>query len=504
VTSNPNQLDEESAEGAEPWWRSAVFYEIYVRSFSDVDGDGMGDLRGITSRLDYLTWLGVDAIWLTPFYPSPGADHGYDVSNYCDVDPQFGTLDDFDQLVSAAHARGLRVVVDIVPNHTSSAHPWFEEDRARYITAPAAAGVPNNWPSYFGGPGWTLDAERDEYYLHLFAPEQPDLDWHLPRVVESFDAILRFWLDRGVDGFRIDVAHALVKDRDLSDETDLPDPLPFMSDWRRAIDQPEVHAVYRRWRGVLDDYPGDRVLIGEVVLSDQSRVADYLRADELDMAFNFSFLFADWDVQAIRSVIDSSMAALPVVTWVLENHDVTRVVSRIGEPAARAAALLLLALPGPVFLYQGQELGLEEADIPDDQRHDPIFARTGGERLGRDGVRVPLPWSRQRPERSWLPVPEEWATRSVEAQQTEADSFLVLYRNALAERPTGTFRWLRSPPGTLAFERGEMVCAVNISGPPTDLGAFMDAPRVLLSSERLLGSTLPPGTAVWIGKDQVK
>jgi len=276
--------------GSGEWWREAVFYEIYIRSFADSNGDGIGDLRGARERLPYLRDLGVDAIWLTPFYPSPGADHGYDVSNYVDVDPMFGTLADFDDLVSAAHDLSIRLIVDIVPNHTSSEHPWFTEDRSRYVTVPAGGGLPNNWPSNFGGPAWTLDEERNEWYLHLFAPEQPDLDWHEERVRSDFEDILRFWLDRGVDGFRIDVAHALVKDASLADEPDVP-LAPFASDWRRAIDQPEVHDVYRSWRRLADSYDGDRVLVGEIVFSDQRRLAPYLRADELHLAFNFSLVF---------------------------------------------------------------------------------------------------------------------------------------------------------------------------------------------------------------------
>ena len=479
------------------WWREAVFYEIYVRSFADSDGDGTGDLNGITDRLDYLVELEVDAIWLTPFYPSPGADHGYDVSDYCGVDPQFGTLADFDELVRAAHDRGLRLIVDIVPNHTSIEHPWFTDAHRRYVTVPDAGGVPNNWPSYFGGSAWTRDEDRGEYYLHLFAPEQPDLDWHDPEVADAFDAILRFWLDRGVDGFRIDVAHALVKDEDLGDERDLPAVLPFLSDWRRAIDQPEVHGVYRRWRHLLDGYPGDRVLVGEVVLGDQARVAPYLRADELNMAFNFLFLFTDWDAEALRRSIDDAMGSLPIVTWVLENHDVTRVVTRLGERPARAAALLLLALPGPVFLYQGQELGLEQAEVPDALRQDPIFGRTGDASRSRDGARIPLPWTEELPARSWLPVPEHWSARSVQRQRTDPDSFLALYRAALGRRPTGSFAWRVSPPGTLAFERDGLVCVINVSAPALDLATLVSDPRVVLSSEPL-GAVLPAGAAVWL------
>jgi alpha-glucosidase len=465
------------------WWRHAVFYEIYVRSFADSDGDGVGDLRGVRERLPYLT----------PFYPSPGVDHGYDVSDYVDVDPLFGTLADFDDLLAAAHDLGLRVIVDIVPNHTSSKHPWFAGDRSRYVIAPAAGGLPNNWPSNWGGPAWTLDEERGEYYLHLFAPEQPDLDWHRPEVRADFEEILRFWLDRGVDGFRIDVAHGLVKDASLADE---PEPFPaarFSSDWRTAIDRPEVHDIYRDWHRLVGAYAGDRVLVGEVVFSDPRRIAPYLRADELQLAFNFSLLFEPWDAQAIRASVDASLAALPVVTWVLENHDVTRLVTRIGEREARAAALLLLALPGPVFLYQGQELGLEEVDLPDEAREDPVFRRSGGERKGRDGCRVPIPWTREPPARSWLPAPASWPERSVEVQAADPSSPLSLHRRALALRPGGPFRWLGAPPGALVFERAGLTCAVNVSAGRLPLPAG----DLLLASEPL-EDWLPPGAAAWV------
>jgi alpha-glucosidase len=473
------------------WWRDAVFYEIYVRSFADSNGDGVGDLPGITERLPYLKELGVDALWLTPFYPSPGADHGYDVADYVDVDPLFGTLDDFDELVGESHALGLRVIADIVPNHSSRAHPWFTGDRSRYVTAPAENGVPNNWPSNWGGSAWTLDEERGHYYLHLFAPEQPDLDWHNPQVRDDFGAILRFWLDRGVDGFRIDVAHGLVKDKTLADE---PEPFPavrFSSDWRTAIDQPEVHEIYRDWNRLAGTYDGDRVLVGEVVFSDQRRVTPYLRPDELHLAFNFSLVFQPWEPEAIRRSIDESLAALPIVTWVLENHDVTRIVTRFGAREARAAALLLLALPGSVFLYQGQELGLEEVDLPDELRQDPIFIRTKGERKGRDGCRVPIPWTRALDPNAWLPQPPAWSALSVEAQRDDGASVLALYRRALELRPSGAFAWRDAPDGVLSFERGELTCIVNFSGDPVAVE------NVALASEELDGE-LPAGAAAWL------
>ena len=478
------------------WWRDAVFYEVYVRSFADSNGDGFGDLPGIRQRLPYLRDLGVDAIWLTPFYPSPGIDHGYDVADYVDVDPLFGTLADFDELLAATHELGMRLIVDIVPNHTSSAHPWFAGDRSRYVTAPGGNGLPNNWPSNWGGPAWTLDETRGEYYLHLFAPEQPDLDWHNEQVHADFEAILRFWLDRGVDGFRIDVAHGLVKDASLADE---PEPFPtsrFSSDWRAAIDQPEVHEIYRDWRRLADSY-GDRVLVGEIVFSDQKRVAPYLRPDELHLAFNFSLVFQPWDAEAIRASIDESLAVLPIVTWVLENHDVTRIATRFGEREARAAALLLLALPGPVFLYQGQELGLQEVDLPDELRQDPVFTLARGEQKGRDGCRVPLPWTRELPARSWLPVPESWRERSVEAQLEVGESVLSVYRRAIDQRPSGRFAWREGPPGALVFERDELVCAVNVSADPFALPAG----KLILASETV-GEELPPGAAAWLRREE--
>jgi alpha-glucosidase len=500
------------------WWRDAVFYEIYVRSFADSNGDGVGDFEGIRAHLPYLRELGVDAIWLTPFYPSPGADHGYDVSDYVDVDPLFGTLDDFDALIRDAHALELRVIADIVPNHSSSEHPWFKNaladpshpDRARYVFRPGRGdGPPNNWPSNWGGPAWTKDEASGEWYLHLFAPEQPDLDWHTKQVRDDFDDILRFWLDRGIDGFRIDVAAALYKDATLRDEIE---PFPeskFSTDWRKAVDQPEVHDVYRSWRRMVGEYGNDPVLVGEVVFSDPARMVPYLRSDELHMAFNFTLLFQDWDADGIRDAIDTSRAALAEVgappTWVLENHDVTRLPTRYGGGAeglrrARAAALLLLALPGPVYLYQGQELGLEEVDLPDEVRQDPIFHRMKGERIGRDGCRVPLPWENGPPGfgfttgAPWLPIPGSWEATTVERQRADDGSTFSLYRSALAlhDQLAGDLTWHESPGGTLVFDRGDVLCAVNIDGEPLPLER-----EVLLASEPV-DRALPPGAAVWL------
>jgi alpha-glucosidase len=509
------------------WWRNAVIYEIYVRSFADSDGDGVGDLPGIRSRLPYLRDLGVDGIWLTPFYPSPGADHGYDVSNYVDVDPHFGTLADFDALVADAHELGLRVVVDVVPNHTSSQHPWFlnalsspdHPDRARYVFRPGRnGGRPNNWTSAFGGPAWTLDEGSGEWYLHIFAPAQPDLDWHNETVQADFEEILRFWFDRGIDGFRIDVAQALFKQRELRDVTQPSPRLPF-ADWHTGIQQPELHPLYRRWRKLADEYDGERIYVGEIVIEDQAHLAEFVRPDELHLAFNFLFLFTDWDADALRVTIDRTRVAFDAVgappSWVVENHDVTRVPTRYGGGEdglrrARAAALLLLGLPGAVFLYQGQELGLEEVDLPDELRQDPVFFRSGGERVGRDGCRVPIPWEDGPPGfgfttgEPWLPMPESWSAETVEAQEGEDGSMLEHYRRALAARRAsaalrdGSFAWRESPSGTLVFERtaGEetVVCAVNVDGPELPLPAG----ALLLSSEPLPAGRLPAGAAAWI------
>jgi len=512
------------------WWRSAVLYEIYVRSFADSNGDGIGDLNGIRSRLSYLRELGVDGIWLTPFYTSPGADHGYDVADYTDVDPQFGTLDDFDALVATAHDLDLRVVVDIVPNHTSSEHPWFRNalsspnhpDRARYVFRPGRnGGPPNNWTSAFGGSAWTLDAGSGEFYLHFFAPEQHDLDWHNDDVRRDFEDVLRFWFDRGVDGFRVDVAQALFKAQDLRDMHE-PVPRTWHADWVTAVNQPELHPLYRRWREVSSEYPGERMYVGEIVLRNQEAVAEYVRPDELQLAFNFTLLWEEWDAESMRETIDRTRVALDAVgatsTWVFENHDVTRLPTRYGGAdaglrRARAAALLLLALPGTAFLYQGQELGLEEVELRDDERQDPIFFRTNGARLGRDGCRVPIPWEGGAPPfgfttgTPWLRMPDEWSRLTAAAQERDAASTLALYRAALALRRDraalrdGAFEWRDGARGTLVFARtrdGEtIVCAVNTG----DEAVGLPAGELLLASDASVGGALPPDTAAWLREE---
>jgi alpha-glucosidase len=505
-----------------PWWRDAVVYEIYVRSFADASGDGVGDLAGVRERLPYLMDLGVDAIWLTPFYPSPMADGGYDVADYRGVDPLFGSLDDFDALVSDAHAGGLKVIVDVVPNHSSAEHPWFRAalaappgspERARYLFASGGDQPPNNWQSTFSGSAWTRLPDG-EWYLHLFAPEQPDFNWRNPEVHEEFLDVLRFWLDRGVDGFRIDVAMGLYKAADLPDTP--PENQAFKAEspvWGR----PEVHEVYREWRKVLDTYPGERMAVGEVWTDSAEDLALYVRPDELQQSFNFAWLQAPWSPTAFRKVIDETLATVPAPTWVLSNHDVVRHRTRYGQAdpgtglaRAKAALLTMLALPGSAYLYQGEELGLPEVtELPAEARQDPIFGRSGGELPGRDGCRVPLPWSGTAPPygfspgdvRPWLPQPAEWGTLSAEWQAADPLSTLAFYREALALRRSlrgslpGEIGWLPSPEGALVFTRGTLTCAINCGLDPVPLPPHQ---RVLLSSGTIEPAILPPDTAVWL------
>ncbi|MEU9704547.1 glycoside hydrolase family 13 protein [Streptomyces sp. NPDC047981] len=463
------------------WWRDAVIYQVYVRSFADSDGDGIGDLRGVRERLPHIAGLGADAVWLTPFYASPQADGGYDVADYRAVDPVFGDLADADDLVRAAHGLGLKVIVDIVPNHTSDRHPWFLQalagvGRDRYVfrpgRGPGGAEPPNDWESVFGGPAWTRVADGS-WYLHLFAPEQPDLDWRNPEVRAEFDSVLRFWLDLGVDGFRIDVAHGMVKAEGLPDighgqQAKLigTQRLPF-------FDQDGVHEIHRGWRRLLESYGPDRIGVAEAWAPTPERLARYVRPDELHQAFNFQFLNCPWDAAALRSVVDESLRATASVgaptTWVLSNHDVVRHPTRYGSAErGRAAALLMLALPGSAYVYQGEELGLPEVvDLPDEVRQDPAFLRGDGQDGLRDGCRVPLPWTPEGPSYgfgpggSWLPQPAQWPALSVAAQSADPGSVLTLYRRALRlrrEHPAlgagDAVEWLDGlPEGVLAFRR---------------------------------------------------
>src|SRR3954469_4667107 len=529
--------------GAE-WWRTAVIYQIYPRSFADSNGDGVGDLPGITARLEAVAELGVDAIWLSPFYPSPQKDAGYDVADYTGVDPLFGTLEDFDALLVRAHALSLKVIIDLVPNHSSSEHPWFQAalaaapgspERARYLFRDGLGEngdvPPNNWESVFGGPAWTRTLRADgtprQWYLHLFDSSQPDLDWNHPDVHEEFVRILRFWLDRGVDGFRVDVAHGLVKADGLPDfakpltggsmggagvpltpdieapaETEPPTPY-----WA----QEGVHEIYREWRRVLDEYEGDRILVAEAWVDPLTTLADWVRHDEMNQAFNFAYLETPWDAAALRSTIRLSLAAFGAVgapsTWVLSNHDVVRHASRLaltaenpqgsgigpkspGKPIpevgirrARAASLLMLALPGSAYVYQGEDLGLPEViDLPDEARQDPTWYRTGGERYGRDGCRVPIPWEADAPAygfsatgESWLPQPEDWALLARDAQRGTPGSTLELYRAALRLRRehglgTAALDELDGyPEGVVALRIGEVTVIANTAETPVEL-----------------------------------
>jgi alpha-glucosidase len=525
------------------WWRGAVIYQVYPRSFADSDGDGIGDLPGVRSRLPYLRDLGIDAVWLSPFYPSPQADAGYDVSDYRDVDPRFGSLEDAEALIREAHALGLRVILDLVPNHTSDQHAWFRaalaaapgsRERARYLfrdgRGPDGGEPPNNWMSNFGGRAWTRVTEADgtpgQWYLHLFTPEQPDLDWTNDEVRAEFESILRFWLDRGVDGFRIDVAHGLAKDPEMPDLGERHATSGQAVEGHPHWDLDEVHGVYRGWRRVSDSYPGDRVFVGEIWVQSLDRLALYLRPDELHTAFNFTFLLAPWDAKALRAAVDDSIRSLSAVgapaTWVLSNHDVVRHVTRygggeLGTRQARAAALLMLALPGGAYVYQGEELGLPEVlDLPDESRQDPTFYRTGGQDKGRDGCRVPIPWSGATASfgfgptgASWLPQPAGWAGLTAERQDGDPDSMLNLYRSALRLRREipalgdGTLSWLPADADVLAFRRDPgFVAVVNVGDRAADLPEAVRGARLVLTSGPVGDDgSLPAATAAWYATD---
>jgi alpha-glucosidase len=537
------------------WWRHAVIYQVYIRSFADGNGDGLGDIAGLRSKLDHLVDLGVDAIWINPWYPSPQADAGYDVVTYHDIDPRFGTLTEAEELIGEAHRRGIRVILDIVPNHSSAQHPWFiaalaagpgcpERDRFMFRDGRGAEGElpPNDWQSCFGGSAWTRVTEPDgtpgQWYLHLFAPEQPDRNWEHVDVRTEYEDTLRFWFDRGADGFRIDVAHSLFKESGLPDvgdiryEADDPRAHPF---W----DPDGVHEVYRSWRRIADSYVPPRVFVAEAWVPRPERLARYVRPDELHTTFNFNYLRSPWRADHLRGVIEATLVEHALVgappTWVLSNHDVVRHVSRfarvhqaheahqllqlagqvdmpLGQRRARAAIMLMAALPGSCYLYQGEELGLPEVeDLPPEVLQDPAWVRSGFTDPGRDGCRVPLPWSgasapfgfgSECSVATWLPQPVWFGQYAAEAERDDVTSMLSLYREVLRLRRAtsalgdGALAWVDAPDEVLWFTREPgFTCVVNFGASPLALPA--DG-RVLLSSVSLDGDALPGDAAVWL------
>jgi alpha-glucosidase len=538
-----------STDQSSQWWRNAVIYQIYPRSWADSDGDGLGDLPGIAARLDHLVELGADAVWLSPFYPSPQADAGYDVSDYRDVDPLFGRLADFDKLIARAHELGLRVIVDLVPNHTSDEHVWFraalaagpgspERDRYVFRDPPPGGGVPNDWQSVFGGSAWTQVGDG-QWYLHLFDVKQPDLNWDNPQVRAEFEDVLRFWLDRGVDGFRVDVAHGLVKTWTPPNTVAAPAPPAQPDDRPPMWDQDGVHEIYRSWRRIVDEYPGERILVAEAWVEPLERMTWYVRPDEMHQAFNFAYLLTPWIAGPIREVISSSLGVCEAVgaptTWVLSNHDVVRHPSRFGLPErgisrggigaddpqpdealglrrGRAATMVMLALPGAAYLYQGEELGLpEHTTLPDADRQDPTWIRSGHTNRGRDGCRVPIPWSPGGPsygfgatERSWLPQPPSWDRYALDAQRGVAGSTYEMYREALRVRQAydlggGSLKWWGGAGAdVVAFENGEVLVLANLGTEPVELPA---GARLLAASGDLDGQgRVPTDVTVWVSK----
>ncbi|WP_010203565.1 alpha-amylase family glycosyl hydrolase [Salinibacterium sp. PAMC 21357] len=522
------------------WWNSAVIYEVYPRSFSDADGDGIGDLRGIIERMPYLESLGIDGIWLTPFQRSPQVDQGYDISDYCDVDPLFGSLADFDELLAAAHSHGIRVLVDIVPNHTSIENPLFE---AAVAAAPGSIerdmfhfsegrglnseSPPNNWVSVFGGPAWhrvfpesTVDTQ---WYLHLFSPGQPDWNWENPAVAAYFEAVIRFWFDRGVDGIRVDVAHGLYKAAGMPDSPTVPAVIDGLRSNPLAMDQEPVHEVYRSWRRIAEEYSPARLLVGEVNLEPE-RSARYTRADELHQTFAFAFAKLGWDgkqwsavgqqLEAVRRTVGSAPS------WALENHDIVRTVTRfgggaLGQQRARAAVVALLGLPGTVYIYQGQELGLPEVDVPVARRADPMWFNGG---VSRDGARVPLPWDAASAgshgfspvpgAEPWLPVPPAWGDFSIERQELDETSALALFRQASALRAqfevsssssaSLALDWSIDGNGRVIARRSDGLRVVIAMG---ESAVELPAGAVVLSSEALVDGKLPANAAAWVAAE---
>jgi len=496
------------------WWQHGVVYQIYPRSFQDGNGDGIGDLPGIVRRLDHLEALGVDAIWLSPIYPSPMADFGYDVTDHCAIDPVFGTLEDFDRLVEAVHARGLRLILDYVPNHTSDRHPWFVASRASrrsdrrdwYVWHDPApdGGPPNNWQSEFGGPAWSLDPATGQYYYHAYLPEQPDLNWRHPGVRDAMLDVLRFWFERGVDGFRVDAIHHLIEDEELRDNPPNPDWRPGMSPARRVLrthtmDQPEVHEAIMAMRRVADAF-GDRVMIGEAYLP-IDRLMAYYGSDlsGFQLPFNFHLIATPWQPTAIATLIDAYEAALPKggwPNWVLGNHDRSRLASRLGRDQVRIAAMLLLTLRGTPTIYQGEEIGMSDVPIPPEQVQDPWERNVPGLGLGRDPVRTPMQWDGSAhagfsPAPPWLPVAHDHATVNVASQAADPRSVLALYQALLSlrrARPAlsiGSYQPFAADMAVLAYARRygneQLLVALNFGGTVATLRHVRPG-RLLLST----------------------
>lgn len=550
------------------WWRQAAVYQIYPRSFADSNADGMGDLPGITSRMAYLSALGIDAIWLSPFYPSALADGGYDVDDYRNVDPRLGSLDDFDTMVEAAHAADIRVIVDVVPNHSSNRHEWFQAalasapgstERARYhfLDGLGADGElpPSDWPSHFGGGAWTRVVEQagpnagslGQWYLHLFAEEQPDFNWDNPEVHEDFHTTLRFWSDRGVDGFRIDVAHALVKDMSLPLRSKPSLELLVADGGDPLFDRDAVHEVFEGWRSVLNEYDPPKAAVAEAWVPFTDRRLKYARPTELGQAFNFDLLEAPFSAVKFRSIAEKCLSEATASgassTWVFSNHDVVRHPSRYAFPdgstredleawllsggaspvldlargvrRARAATLFMLGLPGSAYLYQGEELGLfEAADLPASVLQDPTWFRTDHKIKGRDGCRVPLPWSATAPNfgfggTPWLPQPEWFGALAASAQDGVAGSTLEMYRAALALRRSlqaeESLEWLSAPEATVVHYRRPNGWEVisNFGADDAQLPSDVDLSKVVLSSGEAgaveaAGGTIPAETTLWL------
>ncbi len=509
------------------WWKRGIVYQIYPRSFQDTNGDGVGDLRGIRDRLDYLSWLGVDAIWISPIFVSPMKDYGYDVADYCDIDPLFGTLEDFDALVTAAHERGLKVILDFVPNHTSDQHAWFTESRASranpkrdwYIWrdpapgggppsgGPPRGGPPNNWISNFGGAAWTFDEATGQYYYHAFLREQPDLNWRNPEVRAAMHEVLRFWLRRGVDGFRVDVIWHLMKDPDLTDNPPNPNFREGQSDINRLLqthsaDHPDILAIVAGLRAVLDEFD-QRVLIGEIYLP-LKRLVDYYGEDlsGAHLPFNFKLIYSAWSAREIGRFIDEYEASIPPggwPNWVIGNHDQRRIVERVGEAQARIAAMLLLTLRGTPTMYYGDELGIPHVPIPPDRVRDPWELNEPGRNFGRDPERTPMQWDATSTAgfttgQPWLPLDPGFPTRNVAVEARDPASMLSFYRRLIDLRrehlalAIGSYHAIEAGGDVLAFERrhtnGHCLVALNLGQTPVDIAVpkAVGGGRLLLST----------------------